>query len=307
MLIELSRNGADRRTLFMKTTELCKKVLFFMAAAVILSVIGAIQEKPGASAAGGDVAGPVVVSLTFSPTTIDISNSSASVVFTARVTDTSGVNALPPVYVHHPENFSATYRTATFVRTSGTAQDGIYSATITIPRGKQPGEWVVFSHPFGDTQGNQSLWGYPDNNQKLTVVNNSVGDITGPVIVSSTSTVPVTPPTTTTITTALPTIATSIPPATNYVAPPAITNLADKPNLTTKKLLSAKSLATYTDLKNVRGSTVSIGVYATSRKICQISGTNLKAIKKGACRIVVTVKSRTGRKSSRSLTLLVRS
>ena len=81
--------------------------------------------------------------------------------------------------------------------------------------------------------------------------------------------------------------------------------IANKPTLTMKKTLSAKSLATYSGLKVVAGSTVSVTVNATSRKTCRLSGPNLKAVKKGTCKVVVTVKSKAGKKLTRSLTLIV--
>lgn len=112
--------------------------------------------------------------------------------------------------------------------------------------------------------------------------------------------------TTTTTTTTLPKITTSFTPTTNYVASLPVATIATKPTLSTKKTLSAKSLATYTGLKIVRGSTVSVTVNATSRKTCRVSGTTLKAIKTGTCKVVVTVKNRTGKKTSRNLTLNVR-
>jgi alpha-tubulin suppressor-like RCC1 family protein len=112
---------------------------------------------------------------------------------------------------------------------------------------------------------------------------------------------------TTTTTTTLPKVTTSIPPNTYYVAPPSVAKIVAKPTLSTRKTLSAKSLATYSGLKVVTGSTVSMTVSSTSRTTCRVSGAILKAIKKGTCRVAVTVKSRTGKKSTRNLTLNVRS
>ena len=256
-----------------KIIALCSVLL------VPMLTVGSIQRNPMALALAGDFAGPVVVSYTFSPTTIDISNSSADVVVTARVTDASGVKTAPIIYIQNNAQVTATQQTGYFVRTSGTAQDGIYSKTITIPRGKQPGQWSVFSNAFFDTEGNGSGRVSPDNDQTLTVVN--TGGIC-PIV------------TTTTVSVSVPVPVTS-------------TTAATKPILTMKKTLSAKSLATYTGLKIVTGSTVSMTVNATSRTICRVSGTTLKAVKKGTCKVVVTVKSRTGKKSSKNLTINVRS
>jgi len=241
----------------------CTKTITALVVVACLGITGSSLNRPSALAIAGDFEGPVVVSYTFSPTTIDISNSTADVVVTARVTDASGVRTAPIIYIQNDAQPTATQQTGWFVRTSGTAQDGIYSKTITIPCGKQPGQWSVFSNAFFDTEGNGSGSVGPDNNQKLTVVN--TGGIC-PVVVETT-----------------------------------------KPMLTMKRTLAAKLIATYTGLKVVKGSTVSMKVKATSRRVCRVSGSRLKATRKGTCRVVVTVKSRTGKKSSSNLTLIVRS
>ena len=137
-----------------------------------------------------------------------------------------------------------------------------------------------------------------DSYQPVTVM--GIGGLVGASTASTTTT-------TTTTTTTLPKITTSIPPNTYYVAPPSVATIATKPTLSTKKTLSAKSIATYSGLKIVTGSTVSVTVNATSRTTCRVLGTTLKAIKKGTCKVVVTVKSRTGKKTSSNLTLNVQS
>ena len=283
------------RLLTMKLHGWYLKTITALVVVAFLGITGSSLNRPNALAITGDFTGPTIVSFTFSPTTIDISNSSASVVVTAHVTDASGVKGFPPtVYINNPANVSGTQQSGQYVRTSGTAQDGIYSVTITIPHGKQPGQWNVFSNQFYDTEDNSSVWPvYPDNDQKLTVAN--TGGIC-PIETTSTMSVPVASTT--------PTV--SVTTSTMSV-PVASTTPATKPILTMKKTLSAKSIATYTGLKVVTGSTVSVTVNATSRTTCRVLGTTLKAIKKGTCKVVVTVKSRTGKKTSSNLTLNVRS
>ena len=301
------------RLLTMKLHGWYLKTITALVVVAFLGITGSSLNRPNALAITGDFTGPTIVSFTFSPTTIDISNSSASVVVTAHVTDASGVKGFPPtVYINNPANVSGTQQSGQYVRTSGTAQDGIYSVTITIPHGKQPGQWNVFSNQFYDTEDNSSVWPvYPDNDQKLTVAN--TGGIC-PIETTSTMSVPVasTTPTVsvTTSTMSVPVASTtptvSVTTSTMSV-PVASTTPATKPILTMKKTLSAKSIATYTGLKVVTGSTVSVTVNATSRTTCRVLGTTLKAIKKGTCKVVVTVKSRTGKKTSSNLTLNVRS
>ena len=126
-----------------------------------------------------DYDGPKIESYTFEPTTIDITNSSQTITVTAHVTDASGVDSAPIVYVELPGKSSATQQTGWFTRTSGDAKDGIYTATITIPQGKEGGEWEVFSNSFYDIYRNSSVWPvYPTSEKKkLTVINNTTGII----------------------------------------------------------------------------------------------------------------------------------
>ena len=126
-----------------------------------------------------DTDGPKIESYTFEPTTIDITNSSQTITVTAHVTDASGVDSAPIVYVELPGKSSATQQTGWFTRTSGDAKDGIYTATITIPKGKEGGEWEVFSNSFYDIYRNSSVWPvYPTSEKKkLTVINNTTGII----------------------------------------------------------------------------------------------------------------------------------
>ena len=121
--------------------------------------------------------GPQILSYEFSPTLIDITTSNQIITVTAHVTDESGVNEAPIVYVQNQENVSATQQTGYFKLTSGTNKDGIYTAQIEIPKGLQPGEWKISSNPFYDIFRNSSIWPvYPTTDKKtLTVVNTRQG------------------------------------------------------------------------------------------------------------------------------------
>ena len=77
------------------------------------------------------------------------------------------------------------------------------------------------------------------------------------------------------------------------------------PALTTKKAASLKSIATFAGLAQPKGSTISLRVWSSSSKICRVSGTALKAVKKGTCKATVTVKSRSGTKKSTTISLKV--
>ena len=74
-----------------------------------------------------DYEGPKVESFTFSPESIDITNSSQTVTVTAHVTDESGVKSAPLVYIQLSGKETATQQTGYFALTSGDAKDGIYT------------------------------------------------------------------------------------------------------------------------------------------------------------------------------------
>ena len=124
-----------------------------------------------------DYTGPVVKSLTFSPESIDVSDGPQDVKVTVHVTDESGVNdaKLPNVYFFLQANYDATRQYKRLTMESGTAKDGIYSVTITVPQGKQPGEWTIECYPFYDLYNNSST-SYihqPTGSKKtITVINN---------------------------------------------------------------------------------------------------------------------------------------
>jgi hypothetical protein len=105
-----------------------------------------------------DFAGPVIVSYDFSPKTVDISAKAATITVTAHVTDSSGVNSAPIVYIQLKENVSATQVVGWFSLKSGTTQDGVWSADVVIPQGRQPGDYAIFSNSFVDMKNNSSIW-----------------------------------------------------------------------------------------------------------------------------------------------------
>ena len=111
--------------------------------AIILSVI--ISFCLRVSVIANDATLPTVVSVNFTPTSIDVTNSPQSVVVTVRITDdisgfTSGV-----VYFVRPSPQSSGGEAVAFItsanRISGTANDGIYQATAIIPQSSQAGIW----------------------------------------------------------------------------------------------------------------------------------------------------------------------
>jgi len=76
--------------------------------------------------------------------------------------------------------------------------------------------------------------------------------------------------------------------------------------LSTRKLISATSLAKNTGISVAKGAAVSLRVVPTSSKICRVTGVLLKSIKLGTCKVVVTTRSKTGVEKSRTISLSVK-
>jgi hypothetical protein len=76
--------------------------------------------------------------------------------------------------------------------------------------------------------------------------------------------------------------------------------------LSIRKLISATSLAKNTGSSIAKGATVTLRVVATSGKICRVTSVLLINIKLGTCRLVLTKKSKTGVKRSRTISFLVK-
>ena len=77
------------------------------------------------------------------------------------------------------------------------------------------------------------------------------------------------------------------------------------PSLTSKKSASAKSIAIFANLKVLSTSKVSLKVLPGSAKFCRVSGSSLKGLKTGFCKVTATVKPKKGKAVSKTVTLKV--
>ena len=85
-----------------------------------------------------------------------------------------------------------------------------------------------------------------------------------------------------------------------------VSNAGSKPLVfSVKKPTSAKSIAALAKLKVLSTSKVSLKVVAASAKYCKVSGTKLKGLKTGTCKVKVTVTPKKGRASSKTVSLKV--
>jgi uncharacterized delta-60 repeat protein len=77
------------------------------------------------------------------------------------------------------------------------------------------------------------------------------------------------------------------------------------PKVTTSKSATAKSIATFAKLKVLSTSKVKLKVVASSSRFCRVSGTTLKGLKAGSCKVTVTVTPKKGKAISKTVTLKV--
>ena len=99
---------------------------------------------------------PVLSELTFTPTSVNVSSSTAQVTATVRVTDETNVN-IPvtyPFFVPININTSLIRANSAWQLTSGNSQDGVYQAIFTIPQGKTAGDYSLGTESFTDDNEN---------------------------------------------------------------------------------------------------------------------------------------------------------
>ena len=77
------------------------------------------------------------------------------------------------------------------------------------------------------------------------------------------------------------------------------------PSLSSKKSATARLIAAFAKLKVLSTSKLVLKVVSSSAKYCKVSGTTLKGLKAGFCRVTVTVTPKRGRATSKTVTLKV--
>jgi hypothetical protein len=187
------------------------------ALALIVFVLGATSGRSGAAA---DTSAPVLVSLSISPSSVDTSAGPATITITARLTDQSspsigGTAPLSRVVLTGPSgNQQAIAYISQAQRISGTATDGTYRSTTTIPWHAEPGRWGA-SAVLVDISGNTRSMTTADlaaAGLATGVDQNGAGDTTPPQLVA----LGITPGT----------VDTSLQPATISVSVHAVDNLS---------------------------------------------------------------------------------
>ena len=125
-----------------------------------------------------DTAGPVVSDFDFTPKSVELNNGPKDVTVSVRLTDATGAKA--PHMLIGSDDTSQSHGFGQMTRVSGTAKDGVYERTVTMPTTAAPGTWHVTLYPVEDTLGNDGP-GFQDHPTKLTVTN-TPQDTAGPVV-----------------------------------------------------------------------------------------------------------------------------
>lgn len=86
---------------------------------------------------------------------------------------------------------------------------------------------------------------------------------------------------------------------------PVSTSIPSTLTVTLSKVVSAKSIAADAKLAVTSTSKVSLKVLSSSAKYCKVSGTTLKGLKAGSCKVTVTVTPKKGRATSKTISLKI--
>ena len=119
---------------------------FSAAMASVGLALGMVAAPAGAAmtptaAAGTDSSAPVLVGSSVTPSSVDPASGPAHVTVSVHVTDASGV--MPPeIAMYHPV-VGQFLPSDPMVLASGTARDGIWKTTVTVPRGTPAGRYKV--------------------------------------------------------------------------------------------------------------------------------------------------------------------
>jgi hypothetical protein len=108
---------------------------------------------PGfAGAQTSDVAPPTIQSLSFAPTSIDVSGGPVDVAFSIHVTDNLSGTSTVQVFLANPTRTITLNRS--LARASGTPLDGVWTGQIQVPQFATAGTWQISSVRVFDVAGN---------------------------------------------------------------------------------------------------------------------------------------------------------
>lgn len=134
-----------------------------------------------------DVVAPEVVELEVVPAVVDVRTADQRVTLRARIVD-AGTGVVAPFVDAWMPDAGIALDWGELRRTSGTAQDGWWEWSITVPRGTMPGSWRFDIWGLRDAQGNLA---WPDDvpfDSAFEVGYSPSSDVTGPRVESLTVT-----------------------------------------------------------------------------------------------------------------------
>ena len=121
-----------------------------------------------------DSASPTLVDFDITPATIGVVGSARDVTVTAHVTDQVG--AMPPGLSIFQQGVGS-LGVAAMALSSGTPKDGIWTATVTFPKGTAAGAWEFTLFPLLDLLSQQGVFGPPPGFPKSVLVDNTAPTI----------------------------------------------------------------------------------------------------------------------------------
>lgn len=131
-----------------------------VGAAVLTPFLGATPANAASLCAPpADTVPPQITSLTFSRQSVDLEHGSRTVTVTADATDTSGNGAPSGVRsIDVDVSGSPNYVQTRLTLASGTAADGVWTGTITVPKDGRPGTWKLQYVSVEDHAGNAQYY-----------------------------------------------------------------------------------------------------------------------------------------------------
>ncbi|MEO9247759.1 S-layer homology domain-containing protein [Citricoccus nitrophenolicus] len=149
-----------------------------------LTAAGA-AAAPTAPLASEDTDAPNLVSFEVDPTEYNLDEGEAVIKVTAKITDATGVDRTtedgdPIDPVLFAQSTSSSHRSDNIALdlVAGTATDGTYEGTLTIPVGSAAGDWQINLVSLGDTLGNEVAAAEKENVGAFSLKYNEVIDLT---------------------------------------------------------------------------------------------------------------------------------
>ncbi|MGD7733885.1 Ig-like domain repeat protein [Propionibacteriaceae bacterium G57] len=149
--------------------------------AAICAVALLLPAAPRAAAAAVDTSAPELLSSSISPAILDLTSGPGEVTVTVRTSDPSGVQ-VPGVRLAS-DTTTQTTGVGRMTLAGGTAADGTWTYTFTLPQGAAPGAWTAIVRPLADVLGNSTKTAHAVG--RFTVQSPGPGDFSAPQLVSS--------------------------------------------------------------------------------------------------------------------------